>query len=70
MQWGRCRCCRLRGSDAEAHLVVHVPSKSSITATLVSADFKVAGVLGDLKLQSVRDRGSSSRTAKGMDRCG
>ncbi|HEY4445006.1 MAG TPA: DUF4097 family beta strand repeat-containing protein [Steroidobacteraceae bacterium] len=41
------------GSDAEAHLVVHVPAKSSITATLVSADFKVAGVLGDLKLQSV-----------------
>jgi DUF4097 and DUF4098 domain-containing protein YvlB len=41
------------GSDAEAHLVVRVPAKSSITATLVSADFKVAGVLGDLKLQSV-----------------
>jgi hypothetical protein len=41
------------GSDGEAHLVVHVPAKSAITATLVSADFKVSGVLGDLKVQSV-----------------
>jgi DUF4097 and DUF4098 domain-containing protein YvlB len=41
------------GSDAEAHLIVHVPAKSAVMATLVSADFKVTGVLGDLKVQSV-----------------
>jgi DUF4097 and DUF4098 domain-containing protein YvlB len=41
------------GSDGEARLVVHVPAKSAVTATLVSADFKVTGVLGDLKLQTV-----------------
>lgn len=41
------------GSDGEARLVVHVPAKSAITATLVSADFKSTGVLGDLKLQAV-----------------
>ena len=40
-------------SDAEAHLVVRVPAKSAVTATLVSADFNVTGVLGDLKAQSV-----------------
>lgn len=41
------------GSDSEAHLVVHVPAKSAVTASLVSADFKVTGLLGDLKVQSV-----------------
>jgi DUF4097 and DUF4098 domain-containing protein YvlB len=41
------------GSDCEAHLVVHVPAKSAVTATLVSADFKVTGVQGDVKLQAV-----------------
>jgi hypothetical protein len=41
------------GSDGEARLVVHVPAGSAVTATLVSADFKVSGVLGDLKLQAV-----------------
>jgi hypothetical protein len=41
------------GSGGEAHLVVHVPSRSTVTATLVSADFKMTGVLGDVKLQSV-----------------
>jgi putative adhesin len=41
------------GSNGEAHLVVHVPGKSAVTATLVSADFKVSGILGDLKLQAV-----------------
>jgi hypothetical protein len=41
------------GSDGEARLVVHVPAKSAVTATLVSANFKVTGVLGDLKVQSV-----------------
>jgi Putative adhesin len=41
------------GSDCEARLVVHVPAKSAVTVTLVSADFKVTGVLGDVKLQAV-----------------
>jgi DUF4097 and DUF4098 domain-containing protein YvlB len=44
---------RLWGSDGSAHLVVHVPARSSVTTTLVSADFKVSGLKGDLKLQSV-----------------
>jgi hypothetical protein len=47
------RSVRSWGSDGEAQLVVHVPSRSAVTATLVSADCKVSGVLGDLKLQSV-----------------
>jgi hypothetical protein len=47
------RSAHMWGSDAEAHLVVHVPAKSALTAALVSADFKVTGVLGDLKAQSV-----------------
>ena len=42
-----------RGADDEAHLVIHVPAKSAVTATLVSADLKITGVLGDVKLQSV-----------------
>jgi hypothetical protein len=41
------------GSGGEAHLLVHVPAKSAVTASLVSADFKVTGILGDLKVQSV-----------------
>jgi hypothetical protein len=41
------------GSDDEARLVVHVPARSSVTATLVSADCKIAGILGNIKLQSV-----------------
>jgi hypothetical protein len=51
------------GSDGEAHLVIHVPARSRLTATLVSADFKVSGVLGDLKLQAVN--GSLSGDAGG-----
>jgi DUF4097 and DUF4098 domain-containing protein YvlB len=41
------------GSDDEAHLVIHVPAKSAVTATLVGADLNITGVLGDVKLQSV-----------------
>jgi DUF4097 and DUF4098 domain-containing protein YvlB len=41
------------GSDGEAHLVVHVPAKSMVSASLVSADFKVSGLTGDVKLQGV-----------------
>jgi DUF4097 and DUF4098 domain-containing protein YvlB len=40
-------------SDSEADLVIHVPAKSRVSATLVSADLKITGVLGDLKLQTV-----------------
>jgi DUF4097 and DUF4098 domain-containing protein YvlB len=40
-------------TDGEVHLVVHVPAKSAVTASLVSADIHVAGLIGDLKLQSV-----------------
>src|SRR6202167_2701133 len=43
---------RLWGSEGSAHLIVHVPAKSSVTATLVSADVSVSGLLGDVKLQS------------------
>ena len=41
------------GSDGEAHLIIHVPAKSMVSASLVSADFKVSGLTGDLKLQGV-----------------
>ncbi len=40
-------------SDGDAHLIVHVPSRSTVLATLVSSDFKVAGVAGDLNVQTV-----------------
>jgi hypothetical protein len=40
-------------SEGEARLVVHVPVKTAVTATLVSADLNVTGVLGELKLQAV-----------------
>jgi Putative adhesin len=41
-----------RGSG-EAQLVVHVPAASSVSATLVSADLKLSGMQGDVKLQTV-----------------
>jgi hypothetical protein len=41
------------GNDSEAHLVVHVPAKSAVMASVVSSDFKVNGVSGTLKVQSV-----------------
>jgi DUF4097 and DUF4098 domain-containing protein YvlB len=41
------------GSDAGPQLVVHVPAKSAVTASLVSADVKVNGVLGALSLRTV-----------------
>jgi len=47
------RTSRSWGTDSEAHLMVHVPAKSALVATLVSADFKVTGVLGNLKVQTV-----------------
>lgn len=56
------------GADGGANLVVHVPVKCSLTATLVSADFSVTGVMGNLKLQSVSgnltgDAGSDLRAS-------
>jgi hypothetical protein len=41
------------GHDNEADLVIHVPANSRVSATLVSADLKISGVLGDLKVQTV-----------------
>jgi hypothetical protein len=41
------------GNDGEAHLVVHVPAKSAVMASLVSSDFKVSGLQGMLKVQTV-----------------
>jgi hypothetical protein len=41
------------GSDSEARLVVHVPAKSAVRATLVSSGFKVSGISGALTLQAV-----------------
>jgi DUF4097 and DUF4098 domain-containing protein YvlB len=41
------------GSDSDAKLIVHVPAASAVTANLVSADFKVTGVAGDIKVQTV-----------------
>jgi DUF4097 and DUF4098 domain-containing protein YvlB len=37
----------------EARLTIHVPSKSAITATLVSADLKLKNLSADVKLQTV-----------------
>jgi DUF4097 and DUF4098 domain-containing protein YvlB len=37
----------------EARLLIHVPATSSVSATLVSADIKVSGIRGDVKLQTV-----------------
>jgi hypothetical protein len=41
------------GRDGSANLVIHVPTGSSIAATLVSADLKVSAVHGDFKAQTV-----------------
>jgi hypothetical protein len=41
------------GDANEAHLTIHVPSKSAITATLVSADLKLKNLQGQMKLQTV-----------------
>jgi hypothetical protein len=39
--------------DGSAHLIIHVPTNSSITASLVSSDFKIAAVHGALELRTV-----------------
>jgi Putative adhesin len=43
--WGR--------RDGEAHLVIHVPTNSSIAASLVSSDLRVSAVRGGLELRTV-----------------
>ena len=39
--------------DGDAHLVVHVPTNSSVSTSLVSSDLKVSGVHGALELRTV-----------------
>src|ERR1700689_2648648 len=39
--------------DGEAHLVIHVPTNSSLSASLVSSDLKVSAVRGALELRTV-----------------
>jgi hypothetical protein len=39
--------------DGEAHLVIHVPTNSSVAASMVSSDLKVSAVHGGLELRTV-----------------
>ena len=39
--------------DGDAHLVIHVPANSSVSASLVSSDLKVSAVHGALELRTV-----------------
>ncbi len=39
--------------DGEAHLVIHVPTNSSVSTSLVSSDLKVSAVRGALELRTV-----------------
>jgi DUF4097 and DUF4098 domain-containing protein YvlB len=41
------------GGDGSANLIIRVPARSRVSATVVSATLKVTGLQGDLKLQSV-----------------
>jgi hypothetical protein len=43
----------MRGGSDDVRLTIHVPAASAVTLTLVSADFKTAGVTGDLELHTV-----------------
>jgi hypothetical protein len=56
------------GSDEGPHLVIHVPAKSAVMGSLVSADVKVGGVLGTLSLQTVS--GTVTGEARGDLRVG
>jgi DUF4097 and DUF4098 domain-containing protein YvlB len=40
-------------NDGEAHLVIRVPTNSSVSASLVSSDLKISAVRGALELRSV-----------------
>jgi DUF4097 and DUF4098 domain-containing protein YvlB len=42
-----------RSGGGETRLVIHVPAKSAVSATLVTANIKVSGVLGDVNLRTV-----------------
>jgi DUF4097 and DUF4098 domain-containing protein YvlB len=42
-----------RGSANEARLTVHLPTKSAVTVTLVSADLSLGSLQGSVKLQTV-----------------
>jgi DUF4097 and DUF4098 domain-containing protein YvlB len=42
--------------DGSAHLVIHVPAHSSVTASLVSSDLKISAVQGALELRTVSGR--------------
>lgn len=41
------------GSGDEVHLIVHVPSKSSLSTSLVNANLKVKGLQGDAHLRTI-----------------
>jgi DUF4097 and DUF4098 domain-containing protein YvlB len=41
------------GSDNEARLIIHVPLKSTVNVSLISADLKVSALQGDATLQTV-----------------
>lgn len=41
------------GKDTGAHLVVHVPARSALDVSLVSADLKLTGLAGDGHIQTV-----------------
>jgi Putative adhesin len=47
LHWGR------HGNDGEAHLVVRVPTNSSVSASMVSSDFRISAVRGALELRTV-----------------
>jgi hypothetical protein len=40
-------------SDGEAHLIIHVPTNSSVSASMVSSDLKISAVRGALELRTV-----------------
>jgi DUF4097 and DUF4098 domain-containing protein YvlB len=41
------------GSGSDVHLMVHVPAKSAVSTSLVSADLKVKGLQGETYLRSI-----------------
>jgi hypothetical protein len=47
------RSATAHGGENEAMLTVHVPMKSAVTVTLVSADLALGGLQGSVKLQTV-----------------
>jgi DUF4097 and DUF4098 domain-containing protein YvlB len=41
------------GGDGSANLIIRIPAKSRVSATMVSSNLKVTGLQGDVKLQTV-----------------